>query len=178
MRDHFMVDLESLGLRPNVVVVSIGVVRFNAEGIVSEFYERIDMQEQVELGRSVDPGSVQWWAAQSEQARAELASYDRSPVEDALVRLRQFSHVGNNETGPLWGYGAAFDNAVLRDLYRDFDVGYGWSYRQDLCFRTVTNMAGFEWLEFEGTEHHALDDARNQAKNLIAYNNEIGGLLL
>lgn len=178
MHDHFMVDLETMGLQPESVVVSVGMVRFNANGIVSEFYERLDMQEQVEAGRTIDPSTVQWWARQSASVREELASLSRSPVEDALIRLRQFSHTGDNKTGPLWGYGAAFDNVVLRSLYRTFNVGYAWSYRQDMCFRTVANMAGFEFGEFNGLEHHALDDARNQALNLIAFNKKIGGILL
>lgn len=66
----------------------------------------------------------------------------------------------------IWGNGATFDNMILRNAYLATGQRQPWNFRDDVCFRTVKYLFPLK-KEFQGVRHHALDDARNQAKYLI-----------
>ena len=57
MKTHATIDIETLGTSPNTVVLTIGGIKFNPhedDGLHSEFYYRLDADEQIEMGRTVD----------------------------------------------------------------------------------------------------------------------------
>ena len=57
MTTHATIDIETLGTSPDTVVLTIGGIKFDPmadDGLHSEFYYRVDADEQIEIGRSVD----------------------------------------------------------------------------------------------------------------------------
>ncbi len=63
---HAMIDLETLGTRPDGVILSVGGVKFDPNGskIIDEFYYKLDVDEQTERGRSIDESTIEWWGTQ------------------------------------------------------------------------------------------------------------------
>jgi hypothetical protein len=60
MAKNLMIDLETLAVSPNAVVLSLGAVHFDpySTGYTDSLYFRIDIDDQDELGREVDPNTI------------------------------------------------------------------------------------------------------------------------
>jgi hypothetical protein len=165
-----MVDIETLSLQPNAVVLSIGAVRFDPHSdiVASHFNANVNAQPQIAAKRDVDASTVGWWLSQSEQARNAVSSslLGLAPDPETVLRLLN-DFVCEEPDTRLWGYGATFDNAALRSLYNDFNVKPAWSYKHDRCARTIANLEAATTvpkLEFAGVKHNAYHDALNQAR--------------
>lgn len=158
-----MVDLETLDSGNNALILSIGAVEFCPEtGLGREFYGVALREGQVErYARTVSVSTVEWWAQQSAEAQKVFTD----PGANALdVVLKNFAAWFGGD-GQVWGYGSTFDNVVLRNAFKAVGVACPWSYRNDMCHRTLLNLGKglVEVPAREGTHHNALDDARYQA---------------
>lgn len=181
MFDNIMLDLETLDTRETAVILSIGAVRFSLDELVlgDEFYCIVDPVSCQQHGLTIGADTVRWWMGQSAEARAEYntplseAPYYNLPI--ALERFQEF--VGYRLTidgerrlrvndSKVWGNGATFDNMIIRNAYRACNLPVPWSYKNDMCFRTMMKMFPVK-EEPSGVKHHALDDARRQAQALI-----------
>lgn len=161
--NNVMVDLETLGKGSNAAIVAIGAVEFDpVEGLGREFYKVVNAESSVKAGMVIDADTVKWWMQQSDEAR-DIFHYDGCSLDDVL---RQFE-VWFPFDAELWGNGATFDNVVLGNAYALCGIARPWSYRGDRCYRTLKNLYPLE-MEWEGTHHNALDDAKNQARHAIA----------
>jgi len=171
---HIMIDLETMGTRPNAPIVSIGAVAFDAGGIKSEFYRNVDLKTSVAGGGVIDPDTVMWWMKQDDEARAALL-VSETAITHALDDLAKFFPIG---VDGVWGNGASFDNVVMSESYIRAGIARPWPFWKDKCYRTVKGMYPDVALERSGTHHNALDDARTQAEHLIAINTAAGGIIL
>lgn len=174
---HIMIDLETMGTRPNAPIVSIGAVAFDAGGVHRAFYANVDLGSAVNSGAEIAPSTVEWWLGQSDEARAALlAKDDEYSLVGALTEFSKWAHL--DRISGVWGNGASFDNVILSESYNRAAVPCPWPFWQDRCYRTVKNMyPGVEMVR-SGTHHNALDDARTQAEHLIAINTAAGGIIL
>jgi len=161
---HVMVDLETLDNCPTAVIVSIGAVQFNREGVspAPGFYKVVDKQSCLDAGLTTSQDTLDWWERQSEEARAVF----NEKGESLALVLEQFTNFLPPKA-KVWGNGSAFDNAILMHAYRKCGLKCPFDFR-DRCYRTV--MAGAPRMKREGVYHNALDDARHQAKSLIQFN--------
>ena len=94
MSNCVMLDLETLGTHPDCVILTIGAIKFNpystqppGEGI----YLKLDIQEQLTLGRSVTESTIEWWGKQDPRVREEaMGETDRVSVNDLRKDLNKF----------------------------------------------------------------------------------------
>jgi len=166
-----MLDLETMGVKPNAAIAAIGAVFFDIETrtISNGFYIQIDLASSVKYGGGkIDPETVIWWMQQGEDARAQITAGDCS-INVALNEFRLYIESNSSvENVRVWGNGAAFDNVVLRSAYEALCIRAPWDFRNDRCYRTIKAMHPEVTIPFEGTRHHAIHDARHQARHLIA----------
>lgn len=162
---HLMIDLETMGASNEAAIVAIGAVTFSEDGLGDTFYRPIDLVDSVKYGK-LDAATVKWWMQQSDEARAELNRPDAGGLATAL---RDFIGFYNNTAIlGVWGFGATFDNVILRHAYKATGLPCPWHFRQDRCFRTLVALnPDVEWEPRTGTHHNALDDAVTQAKTAI-----------
>ena len=168
-----MLDLETLGTRPDAVVLSIGAVAFDEHGLGSTFYVTLDVDDQVEnLGRRVQGNTVLWWGTQPRHVWNAAIESPRS----AKIGLQLFSVWAkeNAAESPLvWGNGADFDNAILGSLYDSIKMDKPWKYSGNRCYRTLKNLVklkpGQGMPRDESTMHNALADAVHQANYAVWY---------
>jgi exodeoxyribonuclease VIII len=172
---HIMIDLETMGNRPNAPIIAIGAVAFDANGIDREFYEVVDLDSAVRSGAVIDPSTVMWWLQQSDEARTSLFVMDGVTLSKALDKFSLWATV-SDITG-VWGNGATFDNVILAESYRRLDKVAPWPFWKDKCYRTVKGMYPDVRMERSGTHHNALDDAKSQALHLVRINDEFGNFL-
>ena len=160
---HVMVDLETLGNRSNSVIISLGAAEFNATGVTSTFYRRIDPQSCVDNGLEIDVSTVLWWMQQSDAARAEF----KVPGSHLYETLQDF-FTWFPQDACLWGNGATFDNVILGNAYGAVKLDKPWKFWNDRCYRTIKNMyPDVKADPLVGAAHNALDDALYQARHLV-----------
>lgn len=158
-----MLDLETLGNRPGCVIVSIGAVIFGGGEIRGVFYHRVDAEDCVRFGLTLDASTVLWWMRQSAEARSELSQ----PGLLLTEALSKFSRFVSDPDAEVWGNGASFDNAILSEAYVRTSLHRPWKYFNDRCYRTVKALHPEIPMERTGTHHNALDDAKSQAEHLM-----------
>lgn len=162
MKD-IMVDLETMSVRPNAIIVSIGAVYFDETEIGDTFYRRIDIADSIRQGFLLDASTLKWWLSQRDGARQEIV--DASAEDTVKTALREFSQFVKDKEHRVWGNGAAFDNVILRNAYINSGIPTPWIPWKDRCFRTLKSMFP-DTVEptRQGTHHNALDDAVHQVK--------------
>jgi len=168
---HIMLDLETLGVAPGCTILSIGAVRFDADGVQDDVFDRVISRASCQrMGLTEDPGTLDWWDRQTAEARVTLNAanvFGATPIGEALADFRVWYFKADRS--PVWGNGADFDLPILAAAYRA--CGYNgppWLPYDGRCYRTVKNMSHSKIeRRFGSTHHNAVDDARNQAEHLI-----------
>lgn len=171
MAHHVMIDLETLGLNSSAVLLSLGAVKFdfNTLQVVDRFECFFRLSDQQEHGRTISTDTLRWWMQQSDDARQVFASSQELTNEQCLVRFNEFLRTPEPVAG-VWGNGAAFDNALLRNFYYAYKLKPAWSHREDFCFRTFNAMfatAETRAMANPGVVHDALADAQFQTDILV-----------
>jgi len=175
MTTHATIDIETLGTSPDAVVLTIGGIKFDPtadDGLHSEFYYRIDADEQIEMGRSVMESTLEWWEKQSEEVKAEaLEPTGRVPVEETLKALNKWL-VGVDK---LWCQGPVFDIGILENLYKKIDLHHNWSFWNIRDSRTLFSLVdGDPRKEIDFAAHNALADAIVQSLCIQKVYKELG----
>jgi exodeoxyribonuclease VIII len=163
---HVMVDLETMGLRPDAAIVSIGACHFTLDTITPVFETAVSLASCTGLGLTTDQSTVDWWMKQSVEARAAWQRPDAPPLYEAMVQFNNWMRELGGEVA-VWGNGAAFDPVLLTSAYRALDAEPFWKYYNVMCFRTVRAMhPDVSAPPFLGEKHNALHDALHQAQHL------------
>ena len=95
MATHGMIDLETLGVEPDSVIMTLGAIKFDpftdAEPH-SPIYLRGDIEDQTEnFNRSVDDNTLAWWGRQAQEIQDEAFGDhdDRVAVPEMLKVLNK-----------------------------------------------------------------------------------------
>lgn len=175
---HLMIDLETMGNKPDSAIVAIAAVLFDmVSGVTDDalFYEVIDLRSSEKYGGSIDADTVLWWLGKSENARGEITNSTKLidlPV--ALTRLNSFAFEFCEERVQVWGNGSNFDNVILRSAYESCEINPFWRHWNDRDVRTIVELgrnAGIDPKKdfpFVGEAHNALDDALHQVNYVVA----------
>jgi len=163
-----MIDLETLSVTPDSVILTLAAVKFNPHnniGIVENLYHKLNVDEQIANGREINEDTLAWWGSQPQEVQDDAMSEDdRISVQDSLTKLTKFL-VGVND---IWCQGPVFDIVILENIYRSYKMHFPWSYWQIRDSRTLFKFLDYdpraELREINGKAHHnALDDAIIQA---------------
>ncbi|MFK3911325.1 3'-5' exonuclease [Enterobacter cancerogenus] len=176
---HLMVDVESLGKKPDAPIVSIGAVFFDpASGQTgSEFYKVISLESAMEWGGVPDASTIIFWLKATPEARSEIVMDDAIPLDDALLQFKDFiaeNAANGKDSVQVWGNGASFDNILLKDSYDRTGIPCPWKHWNNRDVRTIVELGkavGYTpryEIPFEGEPHKAISDARHQVKYVSA----------
>jgi hypothetical protein len=155
---NLMIDIETIGVAPDATVLTIAAQSFDPLGnghYDQYFYARISLESQE--NRSIDNGTLEWWAQQPAAARDEaFAEHDRVPLDQALDSLGKL--IWHSDL--LWCQGPTFDCTILEHAYKSYGKPLPWQYHRVRDSRTVFSL----WpdLPRPPTSHHALEDCRRQ----------------
>lgn len=176
---HLMVDVESLGKKPDAPIVSIGAVFFDpASGQTGpEFYKVISLESAMEWGGVPDASTILFWLKATSEARSEIVMDHAIPLDDALLQFKDFiaeNAANGKDTVQVWGNGATFDNVLLENSYARTGISCPWKYWNNRDVRTIVELGkavGYtprHEIPFEGEPHKAISDARHQVKYISA----------
>jgi hypothetical protein len=117
---------------------------------------------------TVDPDTLVWWGDQSRTVRREL--WTGVPLTNALTDLREFF----DDIEHVWAKSPSFDCAIVAAAFDAADLaGPPWEYWQTRDVRAINALPVDVMVEDDGTDHHALSDARQQAKRVAAVLQEV-----
>ncbi len=163
-----MIDIETLGVKPGCVVLSIGAVEFDKAGkFGKEFEVVIDPHNAEAWGLKLEADTVMWWMKQSEEARKKISTDGEGLSEALSLFIRAF----NWKDAEVWANGASFDFPILEAAFNAVDMMKPWKYYNERCFRTIKGLVGKQVYEANKVNptvaHSALDDAKAQAATLV-----------
>lgn len=177
MKNHVIIDLESLGPVPNSALLSGAWVIFQPHSgvIVRERSSLVDVRTSIDIGMSVSDSTIRWWLSQSESARQ--SQYQTSEkvltVQDFVKEMAQ--DLASYCVDRVWSLGADWDNATMRILFDKFQIDDKIG-RNSRCLRTIRAFFPEEYSrgyqlgkEFHSGElHDPLFDCKAQMEGLLA----------
>ena len=167
---HIMVDIETLGNSVGCVIASIGAVSFDRQRIISEWECRVDLKSCLDIGLEMDVDTLKWWFKQSKEAQEAAFLGPSTDIVGALTQLRGF--VVDEAAERVWSHGATFDIPILCHAAKlagvDNLLPSYWSARDTRTLYELADVNPKEFMGVDGTAHSAIDDARAQARAVIA----------
>lgn len=167
---HVMLDLETLSTRKNAAITAIGAVMFRFDtNEVALFYQTVDPVDCQRYGLHIEASTVMWWLKQSDEARAAIAT-DPVDLATALEGFRSWFDKPMDGSDPtetrVWANAPSFDCNVMDSAYEAIGASTPWSFRREMCFRTMKNLFKHVPAPVTETAHNALVDAENQVAHL------------
>lgn len=168
-----MADIETPATGKNAAILAVGSVMFDPKSGTTgaEFYRNIELKSCTDVGLEMDASTFYFWIGEkgktNQQARDALLE-DRVTLTEFCQEW--FDWVKGNGAKSLWGNGITFDNELLRNAYRAAGEKFPFHWTADMDVRTLVSLyrrAGHtlnKSKDREGVYHHALDDAKHQAK--------------
>jgi 3' exoribonuclease, RNase T-like len=150
-----ILDSETLSLKTRAVVYEVSLLtvvvnpyyRQSDDRVQPELWtRRIDILEQMAVGRVADPETLQW---QFKTFGPEFSKqvYGEGPlIQRPLLFLRDLRELCA-DLDELWIYKASFDHAVLHTLAEDFDLPDPqnvWGHNIERCLKTVRLSLGLK----------------------------------
>lgn len=169
MKD-LMIDLETLGTKPNSPIIAIGAVFFDRKtGELGASFESVVEFDSACEDRAIDPSTVAWWMGQSDAARKGVLRGENKMAR-ALADFVYFVKDNSEGTVHPWGNGSTFDISMLENCLEQFGYETPWPFWAIRDCRTVECISGIDKRHFkrEGVHHWALDDAKHQVKYISA----------
>lgn len=164
MTTHAMIDIETLGIEPDTIVLSVGAVKFDAYTQQEPYDRKIwrpSVDEQVAVGRTTSDDTLAWWSKQPEDIQdLAFTEQGRLPVLEMMTEINRYL-VGVDK---IWCQGPQFDMLILENMYKQFAHHTNWMYWQIQDCRTIFNMMPVDPRKaIQMNAHSADDDAYWQA---------------
>lgn len=162
---HLMIDIETLGLKPNAVIVSVALVSFDPTRgdeipVTLVMNDNLDVVTQLRECASIDASTVAWWMEQPYHARQRAFCPQISIVrEDAIQKINEA--VAAHDT--LWANGPDFDCVKLQN----YTGNNKWPFWKHRCVRTFKSQFNEPLIDFQPTtQHDPLQDCMDQIKQV------------
>ena len=172
MATHGMIDLETLGVEPDSVVMTLGAIKFDPFSDAephSEFYYKLDLDSQ---DRSVNDSTIAWWGQQDQYVQYEAFGTEGREHMDVFLDSLPKWMVG---VDVLWGHGYGFDITIIEDMLRQRGKPIPWQFWQVRDSRTLFALAKTDPRKsMQSNLHNALADAYFQAKGVQMAYKELG----
>ena len=164
MSTKIMVDIETLGLQPSSVILSIGAVVFDNFADKLDFYVEL---VQKQSGRTCDLETINWWNQQTIPIPNGTDS-----LYSALDKFRSWIKLVHTEGDlEIWANGTDFDITILTHAFIQVDdLPVPWKYNAVRDYRTLYKL--FPEVPRpkmdSSKKHNALEDAKHQAAHAEA----------
>lgn len=162
---NFCIDIETLGVTPDSVILSIGAVKFSFDhDDVETFKQNVDPDSCKKLGMITQKSTIEFWAKQPPAVQKSVMT-NQTAIKYALLGLNNF--IGGYETkNQIWVNGAAFDIPILEWAYREAGIECPWRYFQIRDVRTIIALSDLDWKNYPrvGDYHDPIGDCLTQIK--------------
>lgn len=151
-----MIDTETLSIRKDACILSIGAVNDKGDGL----FRKILLKDAMKYG-SIDAGTLKWWMTQ-DNVKETFNDSEGVNLCAALDSLNSFV----TSADEIWCQGTDFDIPILYHAYAQVGRKPAWRYKMVRDLRTLRAFYPDVDTEFKGDKHNPLDDARYQMRVL------------
>ncbi len=167
---NVMLDIETLGVTPGSIVLSIGAVEFDESNLGDVFHMGISWQDSVKQGMHVDASTAMWWIGQDQAAQQALMNITTNALGLKEVLTKFAGAFKDWKNKRLWCNGAAFDISIMSAAHKKVDMIVPWRYSNEMDMRTIKGCIGKTTWELHRVAptvaHDGLADAISQAITL------------
>lgn len=161
-RVDLMVDIETIGTKPNQPMIQLGAVAFDIEtgAILDELNIGIAVGEDV----AISGDTLRWWLKTDHDLFKELVLSGGLSEREAIMKFNSWvtglawkylavpaKGVPNNPIAMiegsvdktkvfLWGNGILFDNRIIKGKCEQYGLEYPISYKSDRDMRTISEL--------------------------------------
>lgn len=171
---HLAIDLETLSLKPNAHILSIGAVFFcpRTKRLGPQFHIVIDPEVE-QVGAHISASTVTWWFNQIVFSGETVFSQGSHQLMDLASALQQLvdwvnaNRTGNDELS-IYQQGS-LDSIWLESAGDRTGIKMPWRYNRVYCSRTLWDHSEPTEMPYrnEGVEHNALQDAMDVAFRMM-----------
>jgi hypothetical protein len=143
MKNHIMLDLETLGVHNDSVILSIAAIQFdiNTGDLGKQFYKTITIESSLHAKRKIEADTLLWWLQQGADIRSEALKGEHR-LSDVLMDFILYFHdvqdsCDHQEAVCIWGNSASFDCGMLASSFEANGMEKPWSHRYERCYRTL-----------------------------------------
>lgn len=172
---HVVIDLETLSLRTDAAIVSIGAVALDKNlEVCGQFYCPVEIQSCISHKMRVSASTLRWWLTQDQEVKKAALNGD-IPIFNAIREFVVWLNDGEQWKEAqchVWANGPEFDCAVLINAYFQVFPYYAqetamWNYRKVQSLRTLWLLnedlnLGCKYMD-NLPKHNALFDAYREA---------------
>ena len=167
--DNIMIDLETIGVCADALVLTIGAVPFSFDGEMGKEFE-IYPTVQDQIGqRKVEWGALQFWFNQEDVVRHQQSDAIRTNnLETSLNQLTEFCQSNLDSNFKVWGNG--FDIPLLNQAYSSYGMETPWSYKKIMDCRTITWLSKISTrvhIDESDLKHNAVSDCKYQIRFIV-----------
>lgn len=182
MNKIFFIDCETLSVRDNAVILSVGMTWITHEDVEKVpsflalmkrgFYKKLNRKEQVAKARDIQDESLEWWKGQSEEAKRVLKSDNCISFDEFYQCLKNY--LIDNEydlySSHLWSKSCK-DYYWINTLFNDFEAEPLFLHknvRDSITAWDLLRGDNIKPIEVNGKiEHNALHDACDDALKFL-----------
>lgn len=168
--NNVMLDIETLGVTPGAIILSIGAVEFDESNLGDVFHMGINWEDSVKQGMHVDASTAMWWIGQSQEAQQALMKITGGALQLNVVLSKFAAAFKDWKNKRLWCNGAAFDIPIMVAAHKKVNMIVPWKYSNEMDMRTVKGLVGknvwANYTEPPTVAHDGLADAISQARTL------------
>jgi len=176
--EHLSFDIETLGIKPGSVIVSLGMTAFDPKAgvqsieVLKNQSSRISLrlEDSLKRGFKIDASTMLWWLKQPDSSRnstfiSEMGYYDCDITCD---RISEF--VKRMGCKYVWGNGANFDVVLIEEMFDKCEKIIPWKFWDIRCLRTMKETLPYnkDIIPKNELKHDCLYDAIYQAQVLQA----------
>lgn len=165
---HAMIDIETLGVKSNAVVLSVGAVKFTESRLGEQFYVELNLDEEIATDATMSAETLVWWLERCKKFEVTLldTANDDEPELPNRQKLKQLLDF-LSDCEYFWSKGTNFDFPILENCLARYALEPTWKYYKLRDFRTLQSLFKSDRIVPLNT-HNALNDAINQAKEAMA----------
>lgn len=170
------VDIETLGVKNNSVVLSIAVLGFDRSAVAKDpnlsilhdtqtrsllsyyrcFHVPVSTLDCLAAGCQIDKGTAEFWKRQKDRSQLVASMACEETLVTTMLHLKDFLAHGYES---IWAKSPTFDIAILRSLSESVGVDLGIDFRKERDVRTETH----DYPQF---------DVREVSKHMTIYSPE------
>lgn len=178
LKNHLMIDIETMSNIPGGVIVSIGAAFFDPFDDYTEdfpddiplFYKNVDIDSCLKYGLSINGGTIFFWMDQGKEAREALTDPKPEKIDRVINDFNRWywnqrDTIGKQNEIYVWSHGATFDLPFMTAAASKIGKKMPWKYQNARDTRTLFDLAfkgGKATFEGFGTKHNALHDSLTQ----------------
>lgn len=179
MSNDLVIDLETLGIKDDAVILQVAMVSFDNETFEVQrgWNWFLNMHDQANNDRHIEVDTLAWWMQQSDEAR-EVIQMATRPESHSLEDFKQDfwetwkAELTFADVDCVWAQGTK-DQTWMESLLGSTPWNY-WQYKDIRTVETIAAKQGFmvkelkEKLRAKRCAHNALDDCMIQIEMLKA----------